>query len=238
MLELTESQKDELTDIAAKDADMTVNDVIRYYEILKNAGSVYAAQALSVVIEGNPHHPRYSQYTTVQGKFGNAFSWASAYHQGVSFHVGGDAWRKMQRDLLKIDWGIRKDNPSRELTRVQIEDNHSLAFASVGLPPTVFTTKILLSQIGRHSCSRAEELWHQVVGGQTFSEMFGSGMRMLFDKQKDSTQSLKSIFNDYRDKFLWTKNATEALVKIGYDRITTPLSPAKPRKVWHKADFF
>ena len=236
MVELTEPQKEELAGIAAKDADMTVNDVIRYYEILKKAGSVYAAQALSVVIEGNPYHPRYSQYTTIQGKFGNAFSWASAYHQGVSFHIGGEAWRTMQRNLLKMDWNIRKDNPDQELTRVQIEDNHSQAFESVGLPPAVFTTKTLLSQIGRHSCSRAEELWHQVVSGHTFSEMFGSGLKMLFDGPSKGAGNLKSTFNDYQEKFFWTKNATEALIKIGYDKITTPL--AGPRKNWPKADFF
>lgn len=238
---LNQQQIDELSSIADKPlAQFTSADAIRYYEILHQAGFEYGTRALSVVIEADPSHPDYAQYSNLQGKLANEYSYIVADRNGVDFTVGNSTWVTMEHRLLRNDWADRAGAPNTELSYSDIDDNHTDAFADVGLPPETFTTHRLLKQLNEVSPIAAEFVWNELKSGDGLYDFFvpdapygaAVGLFTAYIPTLNPYEKAQGLY----ERGLWTGDILQALNNIAPAVLEDEFPPQDYPELWEALD--
>lgn len=164
---LTTQELAELNALAPTDpSTFTAQEAISYYTYLSGKGFTYGALALGVV-----------QNNTVQGGFANAFAESVANSHDVDFSVGSQAWLRVQYNLIVGDNAVRQTNGGVELTAEQQNNNHTLAFADVGLPPETWTAHVPL----QHAGEGRDALWAELLAKKGVLEGWGTDALRLAD---------------------------------------------------------
>ncbi|MFI0459118.1 MAG: hypothetical protein ACH254_16135 [Candidatus Thiodiazotropha endolucinida] len=213
---LTSQELAELAVLVPSDfTSFTSSDAIAYYEYLHNKGFEYGTLALSVVVEGDPSHVNYSQYSSLSGKLANAYSSIVADKYNIGFLAGDDAWLEMQFRLMENDLLQRQLANGVELSFEQIDDAHADAFDLVGLPPETFTAHVPVSQLMDTNQSAGDALWVEMKTVDGFLELPKDSLLTVSSTViNNPLQSPLAVLQDIADKVNWSADIFQAFVAV------------------------